>query len=743
MSRLLSALVLALAAGVLMIQPAAAQEQPVIDEGALHAQYGARMPVLLDLRPLDPGDRWQVKVRSHDLQVSHDECHGPGMATWHLVPDEAFEPLDYHDHFTHELFASPDCLFGRYVFVLYWMVPSGTNQIQIHSTESDAWEIHPYAARALSADATVDDNDVEEGTSVNLSSTFDGVAKLYILDDHDHELWLGNRATPGNSTREGTLPAGASNLVAMTSHDGELLIADNTGDELWLGNRLTPGSSSEIGDFPSGLTLPVAMTSHDGELLIADNTGDELWLGNRLTPGSSSEIGDFPSGLTSPFAMTSHDGELLIADNTGDELWLGNRLTPGSSSEIGNFPSGLTSPLGMTSHDGELLIADNTGDELWLGNRPTPGSSMLLGSFPGTLTAPTGMASFIPTATYSWTSDSGGVFGSQTSASTTWTLADVSTDTTATLTVAVTADSETVSASVQVTVRNANEPPGVPASLSVSSTAVDSITASWTAPTDGGDVATYELRYGKTAEATRLTITGLTGLSRTISSLDPNTRYDFEVRARNADGVSSYTDPPTIGTTLSNPPGVPRSLDVAPASHSSVTATWAAPLLGGIVATYELRYGVASESGRDDITGIAGTSRTVTGLSPATEYEFQVRARNTGGVSTFSGSRTVATLAAPAVSGTGAEGVTEFTNRGGRMLTTGLAGWVLLSIVMAGGLGWGMKNNYPLVGVAAGLLLPMAAAMVIEDSPQTILAIVIVMVVEGASLGLIALAVRR
>ena len=120
--------------------------EPSIEEGARYALQGAGVPVLMDLSPLVPGDRWLVTVRSPDLSQGHDECLGNEMGEWHLVPEAEYDRHDFDDRFTHVLYASEDCSFDSYRFVLYWLAPTGENRHQTYSSESGIWEVMPAFA---------------------------------------------------------------------------------------------------------------------------------------------------------------------------------------------------------------------------------------------------------------------------------------------------------------------------------------------------------------------------------------------------------------------------------------------------------------------------------------------------------------------------------------------------------------------------------------------------------------------
>ncbi len=192
--------------------------------------------------------------------------------------------------------------------------------------------------------------------------------------------------------------------------------------------------------------------------------------------------------------------------------------------------------------------------------------------------------------------------------------------------------------------------PGTPASLVAGTSTSSAVPLSWTAPSTGGAVATYTLQYRLTGGSSWTQITGVTGTSRTISGLSPSSGYDFQVAAMNAGGASVFTST-TTATTASgsvSAPGTPSGLTAGtPGSGSSgsVPMSWTAPSTGGAVASYLLQYRLTGGSSWTQVSGITGTSATVSGLAASSGYDFQVAAVNTGGTSSFTATTTASTTA--------------------------------------------------------------------------------------------------
>ncbi len=192
-------------------------------------------------------------------------------------------------------------------------------------------------------------------------------------------------------------------------------------------------------------------------------------------------------------------------------------------------------------------------------------------------------------------------------------------------------------------------PPPPPAAADppmVTETSTTSVTVSWLAPThEGPAITSYDLRYrqGSDGEFTDGP-QDVTGTSATITGLSPDTAYEVQVRASSAAGDGEWSDP-GLGRTRAPPPPAPAAPTVTETSTTSVTVSWSAPTDDGPpITSYDLRYRPGSDGeftdGPQDVTG---TSATITGLSPDTAYEVQVRASSAAGDGDWSAVGTVRT----------------------------------------------------------------------------------------------------
>ena len=112
---------------------------------------------------------------------------------------------------------------------------------------------------------------------------------------------------------------------------------------------------------------------------------------------------------------------------------------------------------------------------------------------------------------------------------------------------------------VTINVTDVEELPLAPDAPSVAAVAGSStsLSVTWTAPTNTGrpSIASYDFQYKKSTETDQDWQDGpqnRTGTSTTISSLDPNTGYDVQVRATNADGDGPWSGTGS-GTTSADP----------------------------------------------------------------------------------------------------------------------------------------------------------------------------------------------
>ena len=174
--------------------------------------------------------------------------------------------------------------------------------------------------------------------------------------------------------------------------------------------------------------------------------------------------------------------------------------------------------------------------------------------------------------------------------------------------------------------------PGAP--TGVAGTAGDgSVALTWTAPvSDGGSAITgYRItpRVGGTAQAP--ISTGSTATSRVVTELTNGTAYTFTVAAINANGTSadSEASPPVTPAAAATAPGAPTSVSGV-RGDGSVMLNWTAPTSNGgsAITGYRITPRIGATAQAPVLTGSAGTSYTVAGLTNGVAYTFTVAAIN-------------------------------------------------------------------------------------------------------------------
>ena len=131
---------------------------------------------------------------------------------------------------------------------------------------------------------------------------------------------------------------------------------------------------------------------------------------------------------------------------------------------------------------------------------------------------------------------------------------------------------------ITVTVTDvAGEAPGVPATPTVTSASVTSVTVTWAAPSNEGPAITdYDYRYRvKTPEGSwvEVTDTTSTAVSATIPGLAEDTEYEVQVRATNADGDSGWSEAGSGSTDANAAPAFTSSATFTAAENQTAVGT--------------------------------------------------------------------------------------------------------------------------------------------------------------------------
>ena len=127
--------------------------------------------------------------------------------------------------------------------------------------------------------------------------------------------------------------------------------------------------------------------------------------------------------------------------------------------------------------------------------------------------------------------------------------------------------------SVTVTVVDVDEPPSQPAAPEVSSTGPASLAVTWTAPDNRGPGMTdYDVQYREAGGEFRDAGHEGVGTSMTLDDMKPDTRYEVQVRASNAEGTSPWSESGR-GETEEAPPTPTPELTPTPTPELTPTPT--------------------------------------------------------------------------------------------------------------------------------------------------------------------------
>ena len=189
-------------------------------------------------------------------------------------------------------------------------------------------------------------------------------------------------------------------------------------------------------------------------------------------------------------------------------------------------------------------------------------------------------------------------------------------------------------------------PPTTPGTPGFSGVTHNAASATWSASTDNIGVTGYEYSLNGAA----FTSTGSASPGLALSGLSPVTTYTLVVRARDAagnlsgsSGTGSFTTGSPPDTT---PPGAPGTPAFSAVTATTATLSWGAASDNVGVTGYEY-----SLNGGGSWSSAGGSlSVNLTGLSAATTYSVQVRARDAAGNTGSASSASLSTIAQVTIS---------------------------------------------------------------------------------------------
>ena len=165
-----------------------------------------------------------------------------------------------------------------------------------------------------------------------------------------------------------------------------------------------------------------------------------------------------------------------------------------------------------------------------------------------------------------------------------------------------------------------------------------------------GTITDYQYRYRVSGGSWSSWISaGLVTLFDVLG-LTNGTTYEFQVRAMNGESASTASD--SFEETPATVPGAPTNLS-GYGYNGWVSLSWTAPSDNGgaTITDYEYRYSRTSQSFGSSWTLAGGinTLKSVFGLTNGTQYKFQVRAKNSAGVSTESNTANATPVTVPGI----------------------------------------------------------------------------------------------
>ena len=204
--------------------------------------------------------------------------------------------------------------------------------------------------------------------------------------------------------------------------------------------------------------------------------------------------------------------------------------------------------------------------------------------------------------------------------------------------------------------------PSAPSSLAAATVSASSIHLTWVDNATNETSYRVEARTGASAFAEVANLAANT-TATDISALDPETLYDFRVRAGNGQGFSAYTSVASA-TTLPLPPNAPADLAATAVNSGWVHLAWSDLSINETEFRVERKLGTGAFS---EILVLPpdATTADIQGLVPSSPYAFRIRSANSGGFSGYSREAAVTTPADSTIFGSPLEQTVGFGLPGG------------------------------------------------------------------------------
>jgi PQQ-dependent dehydrogenase (s-GDH family) len=168
--------------------------------------------------------------------------------------------------------------------------------------------------------------------------------------------------------------------------------------------------------------------------------------------------------------------------------------------------------------------------------------------------------------------------------------------------------------------------PTPPTNLASSNITTNSFTLSWATSTDNVGVTGYDVYQN----GVKINATNITATSYPVTGLSASTTYSYYVKAK--DGAGNFSaNSSTLDVATGSPdleaPSEPTSLSSSIPSQTGFRLSW----LPSTDNTGVTGYDVYRDGIKINASSITGTTYTVTGLSPATQYSMTVKAKDAAG----------------------------------------------------------------------------------------------------------------
>jgi len=410
-----------------------------------------------------------------------------------------------------------------------------------------------------------------------------------------------------NANGECTIPSGLGGVVAIAAGDTHSLALKSDGTVVAWGYFGYPATG-----IPNGLSSVVAIAADANHSLALKSDGTVAAWG--VDTGG---VTDVPSGLSGVTAIVTGNSHSLALESNGTVVAWGND----TNGQI-DVPSGLKGVVAIAAGAYHSLALKSDGTVVAWGNN-NDGQTNVPNGLTGVVAIAAGdffsMALKTDGTVVAWGSNSSG---------------QTSLPTGLTGVVAISASDD------HAVVLYSGSAPGSPTSTAIAASAVDALdfNANWTAA-DASNTYNYSLLVSTTPDFTGNSTTFYSNTNDLttfqVTGLSPSTTYYYRVLAAVFSGSTPYSNVISVTTPAFGPFNPPVAEAASFSLASNFTANWE-PVQ--YATNYTLNISTAPDFSSNVSTYQTGnvTNYTITGLSPGTQYYYEVQATGQPGTSGFS-----------------------------------------------------------------------------------------------------------